>query len=123
VISGPPWSEGHISFHRACDTDSQPSRIWHLAYGNAPTFARPPGGSAATSPSPTVGAGLAGPGLIAPNWEKQLWTVTIRRPSPPDIADVAKLDPRSHHAVALSRDSDASHYPARDVPSARRGDR
>jgi hypothetical protein len=39
--------------------------------------------------------------LIAPNWEKQLWTVTNRRPSPPDIADVAKLDPRSHHAVAF----------------------
>jgi tetratricopeptide (TPR) repeat protein len=38
---------------------------------------------------------------MAPKWEKQLWTVTIRRPNSPDIADVAKLDPRSHHVVAF----------------------
>jgi tetratricopeptide (TPR) repeat protein len=57
--------------------------------------------------------------LITPKWEKQLWTVTIRQPSPSDIGDVAKLDPRSHHVVAFLET--VMHFlPSADLPSARR---
>jgi tetratricopeptide (TPR) repeat protein len=59
------------------------------------------------------------PSLIAPKWEKQLWTVTIRRPSPSDIGDVAKLDPRSHHVVAFL-ETVMHLLPSADLPSARR---
>jgi hypothetical protein len=82
--------------------------------------ARPPGGSAApTSPSRPSQPTSATPGLIAPKWEKQLWTVTIRRPSSSDIADVAKLDPRSHHVVAFL-ETVMDLLPSADLPSARR---
>ena len=64
--------------------------------------ARRPGGSAvpATPSRPSQQAPPV-PSWISPKWEKQLWTATIRKPSPPDIADIAKLDPRSHHVVAF----------------------
>jgi hypothetical protein len=82
--------------------------------------ARPPRGSAApTSPSRPSQPTSPMPGLIAPKWEKQLWTVTIRRPSPTDIADVAKLYPRSHHVVAFL-ETTMHLLPSADLPSARR---
>jgi tetratricopeptide (TPR) repeat protein len=55
---------------------------------------------------------------MAPKWEKQLWTIAIRRPSPPDIADVAKLDPRSHHVVAFL-ETVMHLVPSAELPSAR----
>jgi hypothetical protein len=82
--------------------------------------ARPPAGSAApTGQSRPLQPASPMPGLISPKWEKQLWTVTIRRPSPPDIADVAKLDPRSHHVVAFL-ETVMDLLPSADLPSARR---
>ena len=82
--------------------------------------ARPPGGSTVPSSSsrPSEPASPT-PGLFAPKWEKQLWTATIRRPSPPDIADVAKLDPRSHHVVAFL-ETVMHLLPSADLPAARR---
>ena len=66
-----------------------------------PSARRPGSPTAPTGPSRPSPTASPTPGLIAPKWEKQLWTVAIRQPSPPDIADVAKLDPRSHHVVAF----------------------
>jgi Protein of unknown function (DUF4236) len=82
--------------------------------------ARPPRGSAApTGPSRPSQPASPTPSLITPKWEKQLWTVTIRQPSPSDIGDVAKLDPRSHHVVAFLET--VMHFlPSADLPSARR---
>jgi hypothetical protein len=81
--------------------------------------ARPPRGSAApTGPSRPSQPASATPSLIAPKWEKQLWTVTIRRPSPSEIGDVAKLDPRSHHVVAFL-ETVMHLLPSADLPSAR----
>jgi Protein of unknown function (DUF4236) len=120
VSAGPRGAK--LSVHssgRVTQTVSLPgSGISH-----ATTFrpsARPRGGSAApTSPSRPSQPTSPTPGLIAPKWEKQLWTVTIRRPSPSDIADVAKLDPRSHHVVAFL-ETVMDLLPSADLPSARR---
>ena len=81
--------------------------------------ARRPGGSAPPAKSGPSQSSPPTPGLLAPKWEKQLWTVAVRRPSPPDIADVAKLDPRSHHLVALL-ETVMHLVPSTDLPSARR---
>jgi hypothetical protein len=66
-----------------------------------PSGRLPRGSTMPTSPSRPSQPAPQVPSWIAPKWEKQLWTVTIRRPSPSDIADVAKLDTRSHHVVAF----------------------
>jgi hypothetical protein len=81
--------------------------------------ARRPGGSAPpASPSGPSQSSPPTPGLLASKWEKQLWTVAVRRPTPPDIADVAKLDPRSHHVVAFL-ETVMHLVPSADLPSAR----
>jgi Protein of unknown function (DUF4236) len=80
---------------------------------------RPGGSTVPTSPSRSSEPDSPLPGLFAPKWEKQLWTATIRRPSPPDIADVAKLDPRSHHVVAFL-ETVMHLLPSADLSAARR---
>jgi Protein of unknown function (DUF4236) len=84
------------------------------------TSGRRAGGSAVpTSPGRPSHPASPTPGWMAPKWEKQLWTVAIRRPSPLDIADVAKLDPRSQHVVAFL-ETVMHLVPSADLPSARR---
>jgi hypothetical protein len=95
-----PGNEALCSFQRASDTDTQRSRIRHLVYANAWTFRAPSW--------PFAGA----------DQREQLWTIAIRRPSPPDIADVAKLDPRSHHVVAFL-ETVMHLVPSAELPSAR----
>jgi hypothetical protein len=77
------------------------------------------GSAMPTSPSGPAQPAPPAPGWIAPKWQKQLWTVTIRRPSPADIADVAKLDTRSHHVVAFL-ETVMHLVPSADLASARR---
>jgi Protein of unknown function (DUF4236) len=84
-----------------------------------PSGRLPRGSTMPTSPSRPSEPASPKPGLIAPKWEKQLWTATIRRPSPRDIADVAKLDPRSHHVVAFL-ETVMHLLPSADLPAARR---
>ena len=82
--------------------------------------ARLSGGSTVpSSPSPPSQPDSPTPGWFAPKWEKQLWAAAIQRPSPPDIADVAKLDPRSHH-VAAFLETVMHLLPSGDLPAARR---
>jgi Protein of unknown function (DUF4236) len=50
-----------------------------------PSGRLPRGSAVPTSPSRPSQPAPQVPSWIAPKWEKQLWTVTIRRPSPPDF--------------------------------------
>ena len=120
VSAGPRGAK--LSVHssgRVTQTLSLPGSGISHAETIRPSALRPGGSAAPASPSRPAGPPSPVPGLLAPKWEKQLWTVAIRRPSPPDIADVAKLDPRSHHVVAFL-ETVMHLLPSADLPSAQR---
>jgi hypothetical protein len=119
VSAGPRGAK--LSVHssgRVTQTLSVPGSGISYTQTLGPSARRPGRSPVPTSESRPSQSVSPTPGLMAPKWEKQLWTATVRRPSPPDIADVAKPDPRSHHVVAFL-ETVMHLVPSADLPSAR----
>ena len=120
VSAGPRGAK--LSVHssgRVTQTFSLPGSGISHTQTLGPSARRLGGSTVPSSPSRPSEPASPTPGLFAPKWEKQLWTATVRQPSPPDIADVAKLDPRSHHVVAFL-ETVMHLLPSADLPAARR---